>query len=126
MPEEQISILADRDALEQVVLNIMDNALKYAADGGELVIDLKVRNGSCEIRFMDRGQGVPSEHRSRIFEKFHRVDDTLTAQHPGSGLGLSIARRLLKDMGGDLLYESRDGGGSCFVALLPCQSDREI
>jgi signal transduction histidine kinase len=125
LPEEQVLISADRDAIEQVVLNIIDNAIKYAADGGELLIELKVKNGKCEIRFNDRGQGVPSEHRSRIFEKFHRVDDNLTAQHPGSGLGLSIARRLLRDMGGDLLYESRDGGGSCFVVLFPCQSDHE-
>ena len=126
LPEKQITIQADRDAIEQVFLNVLDNAIKYASDGGELVIELKVKNGTCEIRFMDRGRGVPPEHRSRIFEKFHRVDDTLTTQHPGSGLGLSIARRLLRDMDGDLFYESRDGGGSCFVVLLPCESGRGL
>ncbi len=125
-PKKEISILADRDAVGQVVLNLIDNAIKYANGGGELLIELKVNNGLCEIRFMDRGRGVPPEHRSGIFEKFHRVDDTLTAQHPGSGLGLSIARRLLRDMDGDLLYESRDGGGSCFVVLLPCESGRVL
>ncbi|MBW1701795.1 MAG: hypothetical protein JRJ69_15505 [Deltaproteobacteria bacterium] len=125
IPEEKILILTDRDAIEQVVLNLIDNAIKYAADGGELLIALKVLNGKCEIRFMDRGQGVPPEHQSRIFKKFHRVDDTLTAQQPGSGLGLSIARRLLRDIDGDLLYEPRDSGGSCFVVLVPCRSDHE-
>jgi signal transduction histidine kinase len=68
---------------------------------------------------MDRGPGVASAHRSKIFEKFHRVDDSLTTAKTGSGLGLSIARRLLRDLGGDLRFESRPGGGSCFVVLMP-------
>jgi signal transduction histidine kinase len=69
---------------------------------------------------MDRGPGVPPAHCSRIFEKFHRVDDSLTAKQPGSGLGLSIARGLMRGLGGDLLYEPREGGGSCFIALILC------
>lgn len=122
VPDESIVIKTDRDAIEQVILNLIDNAIKYAADGGELVIALKVIDGHCEIRFMDRGPGVPPAHRSSIFEKFHRIDDSLTSQQPGSGLGLSIARRFLTDLDGDLLFEPRGGGGSCFVVLVPCQS----
>ena len=124
-PKKEISILADRDAVGQVVLNLIDNAIKYANGGGELLIELKVNNGLCEIRFMDRGPGVPPAHRSSIFEKFHRIDDSLTSQQPGSGLGLSIARRLLTDLDGDLLFEPRGGGGSCFVVLVPCRSHRK-
>ena len=109
----------DRDALEQVMLNLVDNAIKYASEGKELTIALKVRKEYCELQFADRGPGVPSAHRDNIFKKFHRVDDSLTAGKPGSGLGLSISRRLLRDLDGDLLYRPRAGGGSCFIVLIP-------
>jgi len=114
-----IIVETDRDAMEQVLLNLLDNAIKYASEGKELSITLKVRKEYCELQVADRGPGVQSAHRDRIFKKFHRVDDSLTAGKPGSGLGLSIARRLLRDLGGDLLYKPREGGGSCFVVLIP-------
>ena len=119
IPDENIIVETDRDALEQVLLNLLDNAIKYASEGKELSIALKVRKEYCELQFADRGPGVPPAHRDSIFKKFHRVDDSLTAQKPGSGLGLSISRRLLRDLGGDLLYRPRTGGGSNFVVLIP-------
>jgi signal transduction histidine kinase len=119
IPATEVKARIDRDAIEQVMLNLVDNAAKYAAEGRELTISLKVEQERCLICVMDRGPGVPRAHRKRIFEKFHRVDDSLTARHPGSGLGLSIARNLMRGMGGDLFYEPRDGGGSCFVAMIP-------
>ncbi len=121
IPDENIIVETDRDAMEQVLLNLLDNAIKYASEGKELSITLKVRKEYCELQFADKGPGVPSAHRDNIFKKFHRVDDSLTAGKPGSGLGLSIARRLLRDLGGDLLYKPREGGGSCFVVLIPFQ-----
>jgi signal transduction histidine kinase len=120
LPAEALLTRFDRDAMEQVILNLMDNAVKYAADGAEIRIELDRIPGYCRLRIMDRGPGVPAAHRSRIFEKFHRVDDSLTAKQPGSGLGLSIARGLMRGSGGDLLYEPREGGGSVFIALIPC------
>ena len=119
IPDHAIVVRTDRDAIEQVVLNLMDNALKYAAEGKDLLIRLAVSNGFCELQLMDRGPGVPLSHRAKIFEKFQRMDDSLTTHKPGSGLGLSIARRLMRDMGGDLIYRSRNKGGSCFVVLIP-------
>ena len=119
---QDIIIRTDRDALEQVMLNLLDNAVKYTAGGGEIVIALGAQTEAYTIRVMDRGPGIPQTHRVNIFKKFHRVDDSLTAQQPGSGLGLSIAKRLMRDMDGDLLYEPRDGGGSCFVVILPSPS----
>jgi signal transduction histidine kinase len=119
LPQDGIRVAADRDALEQALLNLIDNAIKYAAGGAELECSVAAAGDAGRIRVMDRGPGVPAAHRSRIFEKFHRVDESLTAQQAGSGLGLSIARSLLLGMGGDLLYEPREGGGSCFVILLP-------
>ncbi len=105
--------------MEQVLLNLMDNAIKYASEGKELSITLKARKEYCELRVSDRGPGVPSAHRDNIFKKFHRVDDSLTARKPGSGLGLTISRRLLRDLDGDLLYRPRDGGGGCFIVQIP-------
>jgi signal transduction histidine kinase len=119
IPEDKIPAWIDRDAFKQALINIIDNAIKYAADGGKLAVTLEVRAGQCEINVMDRGPGVPEEHRKSIFEKFHRVDDSLTARRPGVGLGLTIARRILRGLCGDLLYRPRAGGGSCFVLVVP-------
>ncbi len=125
IPAEVCAVSADRDAFEQAVLNLIDNALKYAGGSPEFEVEL-VRDGrSCRIRVLDRGPGVPSAQRQRIFEKFHRVDDSLTTSQPGSGLGLSIARQLLRDMGGDLTCSERSGGGCCFEILLPCERKAE-
>jgi signal transduction histidine kinase len=109
----------DRDAFEQIVLNLLDNACKYAGAGGEVTVRLAPRTGgSAELRVLDRGPGVPVEHRERIFEKFHRVDDTLTAEKHGAGLGLSIARQLARGLGGELRYEPRPDGGASFILEL--------
>ncbi|WP_432822790.1 sensor histidine kinase, partial [Trichloromonas sp.] len=120
IPGELCVVHADRDAFEQAVLNLIDNALKYAARSPELEVELLRDGKGCRIRVLDRGPGVPPAQRQRIFEKFHRVDDSLTTHQPGSGLGLSIARQLLRDMGGDLTCSERPGGGCCFEILLPC------
>lgn len=120
VPDEPLGVTIDRDALEQVVLNLIDNAVKYAAVGG--VLDIQARGsagGACEIRFLDRGPGIPLEHRAAVFETFYRVDNSLTAEQPGSGLGLSIARTMLRDLHGDLVFEPNPAGGSCFTIRIP-------
>ena len=120
LPVGAVSVTTDRDAVEQIVLNLLDNACKYAATGGEVVVALRLPNGGgTEMCVSDRGPGVPSAHRERIFEKFHRVDETLTAEKGGAGLGLSIARQLARGVGGELRYEPRVGGGAMFVLTLP-------
>jgi two-component system, OmpR family, phosphate regulon sensor histidine kinase PhoR len=121
IPDENIIVETDRDALEQVILNLLDNSIKYASEGKEFTIVLKVRKEYCELQFSDKGPGVPSAHRDNIFKKFHRVDNSMTTRKPGSGLGLSISRRLLRGLGGDLLYRPCEGGGSCFIVLIPFQ-----
>jgi signal transduction histidine kinase len=122
IPQDIPAVSADRDAVRQALLNLIDNALKYAADGGVIEVELSLEDIHCRIAIKDRGPGVPANHRERIFHPFHRVDDSLTASSPGSGLGLSIARRLLRGMGGDLRYRPRRNGGSCFEMLLPLVS----
>ena len=90
--------------------------VKYAKEGGEISLSVMRDRNNVDIKVKDRGSGIPESHRKKIFDKFHRVDDSLTSRTQGSGLGLSIAKRMLKDMGGDLYYEPRGGGGSSFIA----------
>ncbi|HUR59375.1 MAG TPA: HAMP domain-containing sensor histidine kinase [Opitutaceae bacterium] len=119
LPAAPLNVTTDRDALEQIVLNLLDNACKYAAIGGEVTVTVRARDGGAEVSVADRGPGVPPEHRERIFEKFHRVDDKLTAEKTGAGLGLSIARQLARGLGGELRHAPRDGGGAEFILELP-------
>jgi signal transduction histidine kinase len=120
LPVQPLTLTADRDAVEQIVINLLDNACKYAVAGGEVAVSARARaGGGAVVRVADRGPGVPAAHRERIFEKFHRVEDALTAEKTGAGLGLSIARQLARGLGGELTCVPREGGGAEFVLELP-------
>jgi signal transduction histidine kinase len=73
----------------------------------------------AEIKVLDRGAGIPRGSEEKIFEKFYRAHDSLSSGVQGSGLGLTIARQIARAHGGDVAYEPRDGGGSCFILRLP-------
>ena len=105
-------VTADKDALRQIGVNLVTNAAKYSSD--EITIEVE----GNEVRFMDRGPGIPPGCEERIFERFYRVDNSLARRVNGSGLGLSIARALARGMGGDLNYAHRPGGGSVFTLSL--------
>ena len=123
LPEFPLRFDTDPDALEQILLNLIENACKYAAAGGELSVSLRAVSSpstqtAAEITVADRGPGIPSSQRERVFEKFLRLDNSLTATQGGTGLGLSIARQLARGLGGDLRVAPRPGGGSCFTLSL--------
>ncbi len=123
IPESDMPVTTDRDAIEQVVLNLIDNAVKYAATGEKLLLMIYDADPDFfRLNICDYGPGIPKDQREKIFEKFHRIDNSLTSKQPGSGLGLSIARRILRDLGGDLLYEPSEKYGSCFVLKIRKQS----
>jgi len=117
-------VVGDRDALEQIVLNLLDNALKYAADGGELSVGLDAVEDGFRLAVCDRGPGIPAAQRQRVFEKFHRLDDRLTARQQGAGLGLAIARQLAEGLGGRLDCHEGPDGGCCFELILPAGDAR--
>lgn len=117
LPDGHVLMEWDRDALEQVLLNLLDNAVKYAREGGELRFVMLQETDGWDLEVLDRGPGVPWDLHERIFDKFFRADDKLTARQPGCGLGLSLARQMMRDLGGDLFYEPREGGGACFHVL---------
>jgi signal transduction histidine kinase len=121
LPAQPLFVNGDRDALAQVLVNLLSNAEKYSAEKKE--VDLAVtRNGSevC-VNVLDRGAGVPRECEEKIFEQFFRAHDSLSSGVQGSGLGLTLARQIARAHGGDVVYETRAGGGSCFILRLPSQ-----
>lgn len=119
---EALPLMADRDALAQVILNLLSNAEKY---GGREIL-LRVRReelpgapGSGCVDVLDRGPGIPLKKLEAAFQPFHRLDDSLASGVSGSGLGLTLARRMARANGGDVTYASRIGGGSCFTLKVP-------
>jgi PAS domain S-box-containing protein len=111
--------LADEDKLRQVLMNLLDNAIKYSPDGGDVVVELAGSRGRVRLTVRDRGLGVPPGEHERIFEKFYRLDPALTRGVGGSGLGLFISRELVSRMGGSLTVRSQPGEGAAFVVDLP-------
>ena len=125
-PEEQISVNGDRDALAQVLMNLLSNAEKYSDSRKEIVLELRTKSNPlphAEVRVMDRGLGVPGGCEEKIFEQFYRAHDSLSSGIQGSGLGLTLARQIARAHGGEIGYEPREGGGSCFTVRLPLLTD---
>lgn len=123
-------VWADTDKFEQIMMNLIDNAIKYSKPGTTVNIDAKfVKNNSAasditdmvEITVKDEGVGIPKEHLTKIFNKFSRIDNPLTREVQGTGLGLYITKSLVNSMKGDILAQS-DGKGSVFKLTLPAAS----
>jgi signal transduction histidine kinase len=122
LPGAPLMVHGDHDALAQVLVNLLSNAEKYSGERREIRVELRVRDEPqphIELRVLDRGIGVPKGAERRIFEKFYRAGDPLNGGVPGSGLGLALARQIARAHGGEVTYEPREGGGSCFALLLP-------
>jgi signal transduction histidine kinase len=122
LPDAPIAVRGDADALSQIIVNLLSNAEKYSSGGKEITLQLAQKQmplPHAEIKVLDRGSGVPRGTGEKIFEKFYRAHDSLASGIQGSGLGLTIARQIARAHGGDVVYEPRDGGGSCFILRLP-------
>jgi signal transduction histidine kinase len=122
LPDAPIAVRGDADALSQIIVNLLSNAEKYSSGGKEITLQLAQKQmplPHAEIKVLDRGSGVPRGSGEKIFEKFYRAHDSLASGIQGSGLGLTIARQIARAHGGDVVYEPRDGGGSCFILRLP-------
>jgi two-component system phosphate regulon sensor histidine kinase PhoR len=112
-------IMCDANKLRQVLVNLVDNAIKYSPDGGSVEVRLGSQDGQCLIEVRDEGLGIPSSERERIFEKFYRLDPQQSGGVGGSGLGLYICRELVERMNGRLDVDSEPGEGSRFIVALP-------
>ena len=114
-------IEGDEEAIKQALLNLLSNAEKYCGEVRRIDVDITGTAESVLINVKDRGIGVSPREAKKIFEEFYRADDSPTAKVRGSGLGLPIALRIVRDHGGDIHYFPRDGGGSVFQIRLPRQ-----
>ena len=118
-PGDAGEALADRDRVQQVLLNLLDNAVKYSPSGGAVVVTTERLDRAVRISVADEGIGVAAAEQERIFEKFYRADPNLTHSPAGTGLGLYICRELLERMGGRMAVQSQPGAGSTFQFDLP-------
>ncbi|MCI0745359.1 MAG: HAMP domain-containing histidine kinase [Verrucomicrobia subdivision 3 bacterium] len=114
LPSTPLPVTGDRDALAQVIVNLISNAEKYGGDSKEIDVSASARNGAVCVSIMDRGAGVPPGCQEKIFEQFFRAHDSLSSGIQGSGLGLTLARQIARAHGGDVTCAPREGGGSCF------------
>jgi two-component system, OmpR family, phosphate regulon sensor histidine kinase PhoR len=110
---------ADPEAIHQVFSNLVDNALKYAASGGRIVLGARPMPGAVEFYVEDFGPGIPSEHLLRLFERFYRVDKARSRESGGTGLGLAIAKHIVLAHGGSIRAQSELNHGSTFLFTLP-------
>lgn len=110
---------ADRRALEHVVTNLVDNAIKYAGPGRQVVVSVRGSERRVLIRVSDNGPGIPENHLPRIFERFYRIDAGRSRELGGTGLGLSIVKNLTESMDGSVRVESQEGVGTTFEVSLP-------
>jgi len=112
-------VAADKDRTRQIVVNLVENAVKYSPDGGRIELGVRESDGMIAFRVLDEGMGIPVNEHPRIFEKFYRLDPDMTRGIGGTGLGLYICSELVERMGGRIWVESREPKGSAFLFELP-------
>lgn len=113
------AILSDRDKLEQVVINIISNAIKYTPDGGKIDIYFGTLYKGAFIKVRDNGIGIPKENLPQIFERFYRVDKARSRETGGTGLGLAIAKQIMTQLGGNISITSEVGSGTEVIISVP-------
>jgi len=113
------AVLADREAIHQTFANLIDNALKYGASGGRIVLGARPVPQAVEFYVRDFGAGIPSQHLPRLFERFYRIDKARSRESGGTGLGLAIVKHIVRAHRGSIRAESELNHGSMFVFTLP-------
>lgn len=114
-PAEQLQVLGDADRLKQVFINVIDNAIKYTENGGQVLISQQKEEGCVRISVADTGVGIPASDIDRVKEKFYKANKTVR----GSGIGLALADEIIKQHQGLLFIESIEGAGTTVTVVLP-------
>jgi len=125
VPKDLPLVLADSDMISQVLINLLDNAIKYTPSGGRIVLLTRVKHPFVEIEVKDTGIGIPEESQKRIFERFYRVDKARSRELGGTGLGLAIVKHIIDLHMGKVWVESKVGEGSTFGFSLPIIQNKE-
>ncbi|MEO7521624.1 MAG: ATP-binding protein, partial [Gemmatimonas sp.] len=121
-----LTVYADGDKLQQIVLNLLTNAIKFTPHGGRIWMECQAGEEFVRIRVCDTGVGIPTERLDMIFDPFVQLERTISGTRDGVGLGLAISRDLARGMAGDLEVESRVGGGSTFTLVLPSHVESPV
>jgi signal transduction histidine kinase len=118
-PDEGMEVLGDRQRLEQVVVNLLQNAIKYSPQGEQIVVALRREGGEAFVSVADQGIGVPAEEQPRLFQRFFRARNAATHHFGGLGIGLFVSHEIVQRHGGRFLVESEGGKGAVFSFALP-------
>lgn len=113
------AVVGDDDALSQILVNLLSNAEKYSTGRKEIEMHSWLADDFVNVSVLDRGMGVPDGEEQKIYEAFYRAHDSLSSGIQGSGLGLTLAQRMAREHGGEILFERREGGGSRFTLHIP-------
>jgi two-component system phosphate regulon sensor histidine kinase PhoR len=119
LPSQMPDILADNRRLQEVLQNLLDNAIQYTLPSGKIVLSAETRGDEVIVTVADTGIGIPQADQPRIFERFYRVDVARSREAGGTGLGLSISKHLMEAQGGRIWVESEVGVGSKFHFSIP-------
>jgi signal transduction histidine kinase len=118
---EDLRIRGDRDSLQRVLINLVDNAVKYNMDCGRIEIAAEVKNNMVHLSIFNTGIGIPSKDIDRVFEQFYRVEKSRSSKYGGSGLGLTIVKRIIELHRGNITIESEPNAGTRINIRLPIQ-----
>ena len=126
LPEEMPAVIGDPERIQQVIINIITNAIKYNKPQGSIAITGGVEAGQVFLRVEDTGIGVPKADLERLFERFYRVDKARSRESGGTGLGLAIAKQIVETHGGRIGFDSEYGKGSIVTLYLPRAKEDEV
>jgi signal transduction histidine kinase len=112
-------VVVDCDRIEQVLTNLVGNAIKFSPKGGEIGVSVSVHAGAAVVAVQDQGIGIPAQRQARLFEQFYRAHADAAHQYEGMGIGLHLSREIVRRHGGRMWFESEEGHGSTFYFSLP-------
>lgn len=121
IPEDTLNILADRQQLQRVFINIINNAVKFTPSGGKINVRSKTMNNHVQIDVTDTGYGIPEDSLEKLFNEFYRVDNPINQQIKGTGLGLALVKHIIEAHKGKIWVRSKVGAGSTFSFTIPKQ-----
>jgi two-component system phosphate regulon sensor histidine kinase PhoR len=116
---EIATILGEAERVEQVLVNLLENAIKYTPASGQLQVRWSTTPKGSRLHVVDNGPGIPAEHQSRLFERFYRVDQARSRELGGTGLGLAIVKHIMQRQGGSTWVVSEPGKGAEFICQFP-------